>query len=67
MILCYTSIHPAVSDLSQPCAVVFTVKKQPPKKPLSHTTAAALTGFMSGFMEQLKALLQQLRVFDARE
>lgn len=39
----------------------------PQKKAVSHTTAAALTGFMSGFMEQLKALLQQLRVFHARE
>lgn len=59
--LCYTYIHPAVSDPPQPRAVAFTVKTA------SHTTAAAPTGFMSGFMEQLKALLQQLRVFDARE
>lgn len=44
--LCYTYIHPAVSDLLQLHAVVFTVKKQK-KKTVSHTTAAALTGFMS--------------------
>lgn len=59
--LCYTYIHPAASDPAQPCAVVCTVKT------VSHTSAAAPTGFMSGFMEQLKALLQQLRVFDPRE
>lgn len=45
----------------QPCGAVFIVKI------LSHIATAAPIHIMSGFKEQLKALLQQLCVFDVRE
>lgn len=45
----------------QPCGAVFTIKI------LSHVATAAPIHLMSGFKEQLKALLRQLYVFDAGE
>lgn len=45
----------------QPCGAVFIVKI------LSHIATAAPIHLMSGFKEQLKALLQQLWVFDVGE
>ena len=59
-------LHIAVLLLSvihypQPCGAVFTVKI------LSQIATAAPIHLMSSFKEQLKALLQQLRVFEVRE
>ena len=45
----------------QPCGAVFTIKI------LSHVATAAPIHLMSGFKEQLKALLRQLCVFDVGE
>lgn len=50
-----------VIHYSQPCGAVFIVKI------LSHIATAAPIHLMLGFKEQLKALLQQLCVFDVRE
>lgn len=56
-----TVILPLVIHYPQPCGAVFIVKI------LSHIATAAPIHLMSGFEEQLKALLQQLRVFDVGE
>lgn len=67
LVLCFTICLKSFNDFAAFVPHLHWSQKKKKKKAVSHTTAAALTGFMSGFMEHLKALLQQLRVFHARE